>query len=148
MHFNPLPLYHSEESLVDNIRAFELKAHWGGGLSWDGSLAQSYRGRGRGVGWAQHLAAHAHDILLPCGITGGRPRLRRSPPAFQSLFCLPPPLPPSLHWLVNRDYTQNAWQSDKMAQHVTEWMTHWGTGDKKEKHFLVLSSLFLFPLLL
>lgn len=69
----------------------------------------------------------------------GRPRLRRSPPALHLSF---PSLPSSLPALTGQQRLHSgsrAWQSDRTAQHVTDWVTHWGTGDK---HFSFSSPLY------
>lgn len=77
-----------------------------------------HREQRRGVGWAQHSASDAHDILPPCGITAGRPRLRRSPPALHLFF-----LAPSLCWLVNRDYSQRAEPGRRTGRWACDWLS-------------------------
>lgn len=129
-----MALYRDQEFLADNIRARQSCSQRGG-LSCH---------MGRGVGWAQHLALHAHDMLPPRGITGGRPRLKCSPPALH-IF-----LSPSADWsteITLREQSpavgQNGWACD--------WVTHC-VGDKKKQHLFFTASHFLLlyciPLLL
>lgn len=128
-----------EEFLSDIIRACEWRANWGRSV-----IKQEFSDQKRREKELAELSTWQWMPTAeppPCGITGGWPRLRHSPPSFS-------PAPPSLclssDWSTEITLREWAWQSDRITEHVTEWHTE---GQETKKHFSFSSLPHIFSLI-